>query len=132
MPSARPGMCSRFISAVTYASILSRGSAGAAPPHKGVNANNRRALAVGRMGLEDKYKTGPASNAGHVIRWLHADRACSRPCEAGDRKSTRLNSSHLVISYAVFCLKKKKHTKTRLRRTFWTTRQRRNAHANTR
>src|SRR5256885_4124453 len=30
-------------------------------------------------------------------------------CGAGrDRKSTRLNSSHLVISYAVFCLKKKK------------------------
>src|SRR5256885_2420099 len=28
--------------------------------------------------------------------------------EALDRKSTRLNSSHLVISYAVFCLKKKK------------------------
>src|SRR5438045_8976585 len=27
----------------------------------------------------------------------------------GDRKSTRLNSSHLGISYAVFCLKKKKH-----------------------
>src|SRR2546426_9314587 len=27
-----------------------------------------------------------------------------------DRKSTRLNSSHLVISYAVFCLKKKKKT----------------------
>src|SRR5256885_13253539 len=31
--------------------------------------------------------------------------ACVDP---GDRKSTRLNSSHLVISYAVFCLKKKK------------------------
>src|SRR5256885_11904899 len=31
-----------------------------------------------------------------------ADRRCI------DRKSTRLNSSHLVISYAVFCLKKKK------------------------
>src|SRR2546426_8453479 len=28
-----------------------------------------------------------------------------------DRKSTRLNSSHLVISYAVFCLKKKKDNK---------------------
>src|SRR5256885_11003307 len=28
----------------------------------------------------------------------------------GDRKSTPLNSSHLVISYAVFCLEKKKHT----------------------
>src|SRR5215467_15752188 len=32
----------------------------------------------------------------------------------GDRKSTRLNSSHLVISYAVFCLKKKKQNKTLL------------------
>src|SRR2546426_1059019 len=31
----------------------------------------------------------------------------------GDRKSTRLNSSHLVISYAVFCLKKKKKTTTK-------------------
>src|SRR2546426_2429718 len=30
-----------------------------------------------------------------------------------DRKSTRLNSSHLVISYAVFCLKKKKKKKTK-------------------
>src|SRR5437667_1569697 len=29
-------------------------------------------------------------------------------CNAGDRKSTRLNSSHITISYAVFCLKKKK------------------------
>src|SRR5256885_5101945 len=31
---------------------------------------------------------------------------------AADRKSTRLNSSHLVISYAVFCLKKKKWTQS--------------------
>src|SRR2546426_7235397 len=31
----------------------------------------------------------------------------------GDRKSTRLNSSHLVISYAVFCLKKKNRTTRR-------------------
>src|SRR5256885_3765536 len=29
--------------------------------------------------------------------------------DGADRKSTRLNSSHLVISYAVFCLKKKKN-----------------------
>src|SRR2546426_2083829 len=35
------------------------------------------------------------------------DRA--RIVSGGDRKSTRLNSSHLVISYAVFCLKKKKN-----------------------
>src|SRR2546429_4282628 len=32
-----------------------------------------------------------------------------RIIQAGDRKSTRLNSSHGYISYAVFCLKKKKH-----------------------
>src|SRR5207302_10615559 len=35
-------------------------------------------------------------------RWLH---------QKGDRKSTRLNSSHVKISYAVFCLKKKKQTR---------------------
>src|SRR5256885_16620849 len=32
----------------------------------------------------------------------------SLPRRSGDRKSTRLNSSHLVISYAAFCFKKKK------------------------
>src|SRR5256885_6454577 len=35
----------------------------------------------------------------------HADERAL--ADRGDRKSTRLNSSHLVISYAVFCLKKK-------------------------
>src|SRR5256885_5969139 len=39
-------------------------------------------------------------------RRLHVHRR--RPAARRDRKSTRLNSSHLVISYAVFCLKKKK------------------------
>src|SRR5690349_24202738 len=34
------------------------------------------------------------------------------PVLPGDRKSTRLNSSHVEISYAVFCLKKKKKKKT--------------------
>src|SRR5438128_10957843 len=36
--------------------------------------------------------------------------------QRGDRKSTRLNSSHGSISYAVFCLKKKKKTKKRKKR----------------
>src|SRR2546422_7146711 len=35
-----------------------------------------------------------------------------------DRKSTRLNSSHGYISYAVFCLKKKKHKHTRQHKSF--------------
>src|SRR5256885_5315615 len=55
----------------------------------------------------------------HALGHPHAamQRALGRPCAAPDarcapqrcpdRKSTRLNSSHLVISYAVFCLKKK-------------------------
>src|SRR5207249_10201903 len=34
----------------------------------------------------------------------------------GDRKSTRLNSSHVSISYAVFCLKKKKKNRAQLQR----------------
>src|SRR5258708_18210291 len=34
------------------------------------------------------------------------------PGSGRDRKSTRLNSSHQIISYAVFCLKKKKQNKT--------------------
>src|SRR5438105_5833287 len=44
-----------------------------------------------------------------LLRSLHpADRLSDRPLQ--DRKSTRLNSSHEWISYAVFCLKKKKKT----------------------
>src|SRR3712207_9188380 len=38
----------------------------------------------------------------------------SEDCILGDRKSTRLNSSHANISYAVFCLKKKKHNNIHL------------------
>src|SRR5207253_10492954 len=47
------------------------------------------------------------SSAGVAARWCCAGRppASSTP---RDRKSTRLNSSHVAISYAVFCLKKKK------------------------
>src|SRR2546430_10338935 len=41
-------------------------------------------------------------------RWVERYFA-SVPNGNGDRKSTRLNSSHSQISYAVFCLKKKKH-----------------------
>src|SRR5437667_3275087 len=43
----------------------------------------------------------------------HAGRA--RHGDSADRKSTRLNSSHITISYAVFCLKKKKNKSNTLR-----------------
>src|SRR3989454_7671561 len=46
------------------------------------------------------------------VAWVRVEREGDAACLAArvlqDRKSTRLNSSHLVISYAVFCLKKKK------------------------
>src|SRR5256885_9257559 len=44
-----------------------------------------------------------------VVTYAGTTGVALRPTR-GDRKSTRLNSSHLVISYAVFCLKKK-HTR---------------------
>src|SRR5689334_23724224 len=50
----------------------------------------------------------------HVIEPLLAMLGSS-PTAQGDRKSTRLNSSHSSISYAVFCLKKKKKQKTTVR-----------------
>src|SRR5258708_12134218 len=49
-----------------------------------------------------------------LVQTLHQrrDRALARPTRPNDRdrKSTRLNSSHQIISYAVFCLKKKNTT----------------------
>src|SRR2546429_2410066 len=42
-----------------------------------------------------------------VLHWLAVEREPVSQCST-DRKSTRLNSSHGYISYAVFCLKKKK------------------------
>src|SRR5256885_12078386 len=45
----------------------------------------------------------------HVVETLTANPdAMAQARQLADRKSTRLNSSHLVISYAVFCLKKKR------------------------
>src|SRR2546426_12846663 len=49
---------------------------------------------------------------GHRGGWFRRELIRVPPIE-GDRKSTRLNSSHLVISYAVFCLKKKKKIECR-------------------
>src|SRR2546429_6760038 len=64
-----------------------------------------RVIAEGQRQL-DLSATGPELTEYHVeaaIAWVHA---AAHGVE--DRKSTRLNSSHGYISYAVFCLKKKK------------------------
>src|SRR5256885_5389404 len=70
-----------------------------------------------RSGADARGVRGGRGGA-HLVRHAHlhahsaaARRSRFRPRRAADRKSTRLNSSHLVISYAVFCLKKKKNNK---------------------
>src|SRR5256885_7190325 len=55
--------------------------------------------------LHKHFKSGRCGSPQHPSETMHQP----------DRKSTRLNSSHLVISYAVFCLKKKKQIKP----TYW-------------
>src|SRR5947199_6042309 len=53
-----------------------------------------------------QYKAQTAAEVRGLV--LTGDWPQSFPTSESDRKSTRLNSSHLGISYAVFCLKKKK------------------------
>src|SRR3712207_7795122 len=67
------------------------------------------------------FRSGRRALKSPARRWGRPTRGASRSrmigissAGSGDRKSTRLNSSHANISYAVFCLKKKKkHTNTR-------------------
>src|SRR2546429_1127935 len=55
-------------------------------------------------------KRAQGLSTGDYLRLAAINRAC-KPVSKQDRKSTRLNSSHGYISYAVFCLKKKKNIK---------------------
>src|SRR5438034_11173708 len=61
---------------------------------------------VHRKGSVLDFQTAEDDRAGNH---QHFDVGIRGITTAGDRKSTRLNSSHTVISYAVFCLKKKKN-----------------------
>src|SRR5437763_11258605 len=71
---------------------------------------------IGNKGSHAFAGNGPAYNANEAAIGSGTDTYSCTPngngtfnCKAGlDRKSTRLNSSHRCISYAVFCLKKKK------------------------
>src|SRR6266850_5235739 len=65
-------------------------------PYTTLFRSRRRALSCAALGRRPRR---PSGRQGPVRR---------RCAPRRDRKSTRLNSSHLVISYAVFCLKKKK------------------------
>src|SRR5690625_3097906 len=66
----------------------------------GLNPNDNPRVSLGKLELsEEKVQH-------QIIRNLFLDGVISADTYA-DRKSTRLNSSHVAISYAVFCLKKK-------------------------
>src|SRR3712207_8520908 len=55
---------------------------------------------------------GPSSDLSQFRTYLYSEADEKNLMLSQDRKSTRLNSSHANISYAVFCLKKKKKTNT--------------------
>src|SRR5689334_24251983 len=65
------------------------------------------------VGRHQEIEVGPMSGESNVVFWLESRRIPATPeriqAVFQDRKSTRLNSSHSSISYAVFCLKKKKN-----------------------
>src|SRR2546426_16583 len=92
------------------------------PPPGGAPGLQGR-LYLGRRAADAGDRTGPhgEAQADAARRAVDGPGPDARPGDLrdrepaeprGDRKSTRLNSSHLVISYAVFCLKKKKRNKT--------------------
>src|SRR5690625_6520936 len=57
--------------------------------------------------------TQPSAEIREKLRPEYEENADSLTFASQDRKSTRLNSSHVAISYAVFCLKKKKEKQDR-------------------
>src|SRR5690606_41247030 len=77
------------------------------------HAHARQARGHGRHGLPRRARLGglPPARGRPVPRGHERGRARGLPLGREDRKSTRLNSSHVKISYAVFCLKKKKTTR---------------------
>src|SRR5438034_5788474 len=83
-----------------------------------------RGMTVEELTRHPEGKWSSAQILEHLyLTYTGTAKGFERCCEAGkplasslrlkDRKSTRLNSSHTVISYAVFCLKKKKKEKIR-------------------
>src|SRR5690349_23859913 len=87
----------------------------AIPPDSGeVHLRNIRQLTFGGQNAEAYFSR---SGRQIIFQRQEADSGCDQEFVMNvdgtglDRKSTRLNSSHVEISYAVFCLKKKKKTK---------------------
>src|SRR5258708_22858393 len=67
-----------------------------------------RSPAFDEIEVPNRREINVASHEKHCVLRQDAEHGLRIAC-APDRKSTRLNSSHQIISYAVFCLKKKKN-----------------------
>src|SRR5256885_7654270 len=86
-------------------------------PYTTLFRSRRRVLAAPDRALAPRRHRAPDRQRDRALHLGDGVRGRVRPRPAlRDRKSTRLNSSHLVISYAVFCLKKKKRQIAALRR----------------
>src|SRR5258708_10683783 len=72
--------------------------------------NDTATTEIYTLSLHDALPICASSSCTRVASAATCSRACSYLSRRrADRKSTRLNSSHQIISYAVFCLKKKKN-----------------------
>src|SRR5687768_16593402 len=85
-----------------YTTLFRSGEGAQSRPHRRGRGGRR---AGGPAGALAAALRGDDPGRGSTVH-----RRCARQARDGDRKSTRLNSSHGYISYAVFCLKKKKDT----------------------
>src|SRR5262245_64906890 len=107
MDAVRPGMIERKRGAIV--NIIGMGGKAAQPVFLSGGAANAALMlatvgwanALGRYGIRVNGINPGTTLTDRVKRGVEAE------AQAQDRKSTRLNSSHLGISYAVFCLKKK-------------------------
>src|SRR5258708_30161699 len=72
-----------------------------------------RSIAL-RIVVDETSSRRLRSSVNNNVRFSYA----SSPAFTRDRKSTRLNSSHQIISYAVFCLKKKKKNNIQYHETY--------------
>src|SRR2546426_8018153 len=94
------------------------------PPRVGLNTPRQLPHPARREARVAALENAPAPQ--HVVDQEQSTRSQlgHDDVERLDRKSTRLNSSHLVISYAVFCLKKKKNKRTITSDLQWSTKSR--------
>src|SRR5690606_39342622 len=104
-PWIKDDYCSYHIQSSRSAAIMTPGPT--AGRHR---TEQRRAFSVLRVKHVGRSTAGPDQAIHHSWRYPGRATLSAQRLGRADRKSTRLNSSHVKISYAVFCLKKKKQT----------------------